>query len=119
MKKIIIALMFCSLPSLALAEVAPVQPLTMSDPLTSEPRSLSADDARDSKTMMDFVAPADGAAEVYAAYVSNGYLPIHAMMLTNWDVSEGLRQIAPGIPENRILKGQIEALRAEYKPVSK
>lgn len=88
--------------------------LVLRDSQTAEMRVVSEADTESAKMMRGYVAPAEGADLLYDAYTKNGYLPLHAMMLTNWDVSEGLRLVSPGIPENVDLKVKINHLRSQY-----
>lgn len=88
--------------------------LRLRDAQTAEMHAVSEADTENAKMMRRYVAPAEGADLLYDAYVHNGYLPLHAMMLTNWDVSEGLRLISPSIPQSADLKSKIDYLRLQY-----
>lgn len=90
--------------------------LVLRDSKTAEMRVVSEADTESSRMMRSYVAPAEGADLLFDAYVRNGYLPLHAMMLTNWDVSQGLRLVSPTIPQNADLKGKIDYLRKQYSP---
>lgn len=98
------------------ADADPEGGLVLRDSKTAQMRVVSEADTESSKMMRSYVAPAEGADLLYDAYVRNGYLPLHAMMLTNWDVSQGLRMVSPSIPENADLKGKIDYLRKQYLP---
>lgn len=117
MKKIMLAM--ASIVFAASAFAAPSSSegeLILRDSKTSEMRVVTEADTESAKMMRSYLAPAEGAENIYDAYVSNGYLPLHAMMLTNWDVSEALHLVSPGIPENNDLKMKIQVLRSQYTP---
>jgi hypothetical protein len=88
-----------------------------SDSRIPQMESMSDGQSKDTKAIEKLLAPADMAPELYRAYVANGYEPMHAMMLTNWDVSDALRTAVPGIPENAELKEKVKTLRSLYHPV--
>jgi hypothetical protein len=105
-----------ALSSSAMADLqSPEGGLVLKDTKTLQERVISAGEVDDPKVMVNFVADADGAVELYSAYVANGYKPLHAMQLTNWDLNEGLRKISPGIPEPVGMRASIDQLRAQYK----
>lgn len=111
----LISAMACA-STVTAADVSTAGGLVLRDSQTSEMRVVTEADTESSKMMRGYVAPAEGADLLYDAYVNNGYLPLHAMMLANWDVSEGLRLVSPGIPENVDLKVKINHLRTQYSP---
>lgn len=114
MKKAILVLAALAFSGAAFADNPAEPTLVLRDSKTSEMKVVTEADTESSKMMRSYVAPAEGAEAVYDAYVNNGYLPLHAMMLTNWDVSEGLRLVSPEIPENLSLKQKILELRSHY-----
>lgn len=115
MKKMLFMLAATAMASNAFADAAsPDGQLMLRDSKTSEMMVVSEADTESAKMMRSYVAPAEGADLLYDAYVRNGYTPLHAMMLTNWDVSQGLRLVSPSIPENAGLKAKIDTLRAQY-----
>lgn len=110
-------LLVAAMASISVAHAAEVSSgggLVLRDAKTAEMRVISEADTENSKLMRSYVAPAEGADLLYDAYVKNGYLPLHSMMLTNWDVSEGLRMISPSVPQNVDLKNKIDNLRRQY-----
>jgi hypothetical protein len=109
-----------SLSSLAMAASEnPTSPdITMRDPVTQKMNRLTPEDMANPDKVLAYVAPIDGASDLYNAYVRNGYLPFHSMLMTNWDVTQGLRILAPNIPENPQLEGKISALKNSYRPAN-
>lgn len=113
-------LLILSLSPLAMAaSETPASPdIPMRDPVTGKMTSLTPEDIANPDKVAAYVAPIDGATDLYKAYVSNGYLPFHAMLMTNWDVTQGLRILAPNIPENPQLEGKIAELKKSYHPAN-
>jgi hypothetical protein len=111
-------LVIISVSSLAIAASetpTPATPeITLRDPVTQQMNRLTPEDMANPDKVLAYVAPIDGASDLYQAYVSNGYLPFHSMLMTNWDVTQGLRILAPNIPENPQLEGKIAALKKSY-----
>lgn len=70
------------------------------------------------ENMRQYVAPEKGAHAVFDAYIENGYLPLDAMMLANWDLTEVLRELNPEVPDDQGLRKRIDELRATYKPAN-
>ncbi|WP_408601235.1 hypothetical protein [Pseudomonas sp. PLMAX] len=119
MKKILLASVLLSLSMSSFAEViTPVSEIEMRDPITRQMQKLSPEDMTNAEKVMTYVAPIDGSHDLYKVYVANGYIPFHAMLLTNWDVTQGLRILAPNIPENPQLKARVTALKNQYKPAN-
>ena len=112
-------LLIFSLSSMAMADAALVDAeagITLRDPVTQKMNRLSAKELADPDTVMAYVAPVDGANDLYKAYVANGYLPFHSMIMTNWDVTQALSQMMPNIPKNPQLEAKIAAIRNSYHP---
>jgi hypothetical protein len=118
MKKVIFAVIALAFSASAFADTVPAgaSTVTLRDPITQQMRGLSEADTKNADTMRNFLAPAEGVGPVYEAYIKNGYLPLDAMMLANWDVTEALRTVSPGIPLNPTMKNQLELLKQQYKP---
>lgn len=90
----------------------------MKDPRTSVDVSVTAADLANADKMRNFLVLAEGAEALFDTYLRYGYGPMDAMMLTNWDVSEGLRKATPGVPENLALKEKINLMKNSYQPVN-
>jgi hypothetical protein len=109
-----------TLSSLAMAasEIPDAPGIMMRDPVTQKMNRLSPEDMTNPEKVLPYVAPIDGAADLYKAYVRNGYLPFHSMLMTNWDVTKGLQILAPNIPDNPQLEAKITALKKSYRPAN-
>lgn len=119
MKNILIASVLLSFSMSSFAEIAtPAPDIEMRDPVTRQMQKLSPEDMTNAEKVMTYVAPVEGSHDLYKVYVTNGYIPFHAMLLTNWDVTQGLRILAPNIPENPQLKARVTALKNQYKPAN-
>lgn len=118
MKKALLASVLLSISMSSFAEVGTVPEIEMRDPITRQMQKLSPGDMTNAEKVMTYVAPIDGSHDLYKVYVANGYIPFHAMLLTNWDVTQGLRILAPNIPENPQLKARVTALKNQYKPAN-
>lgn len=117
MKKVIFAVIALAFSASAFAESVPAAlPDANQGAKTQQIRKVTEADTQNADTMRKYLAPADGNELVYEAYLKNGYLPLHAMMLANWDITEALRQVSPGIQQNEAMKNQLELLRQQYKP---
>lgn len=99
------------------AVTAPGVRLTLQNPLTKQMQSLGMDDIADPGKMRDFVAPLPHAVDLYNAYVKVGYAPLHALILSNWDASEAMRQLAPNLPSNPLMEDKIQSILKLYQPV--
>lgn len=98
--------------------VSPAGSIEMRNPVTLKMQKLSPEDIINAEKVLTYVAPVEGSHDLYKVYVANGYIPFHAMLLTNWDVTQGLRILAPNIPENPQLKARVTALKNQYKPAN-
>ncbi|MBB4861321.1 hypothetical protein HNP46_000132 [Pseudomonas nitritireducens] len=63
------------------------------------------------------VPPLPGAEELYEAYVRNGYMPQHALLLTNWDAVQALSAVYPHLSPPAELAQKMEQLRNSYHSV--
>jgi hypothetical protein len=119
MKKVIFAVFALAFSASAFAESVPQgAPQASSDARIQQQPKVTEADSQNPDTMRKYLAPAEGGEPVYEAYLKNGYLPLHAMMLANWDITEALRQVSPGLPQNPQMKAQLEVLREQYKSVN-
>ncbi len=88
----------------------------LTNPTTAAIQEIQVEDTVNLESMRQFVVQTYGSIELYNAYVKQGYSALDAMMLTNWDVTEGLRLINDDVPENHVLKDKISNMRNSYKP---
>ena len=117
MKKVLFAIIALAFSASALAESVPAGVPDANLGANTQPsRKVTEADTQNAEVMRKYLAPADGGEPVYEAYLKNGYSPVHAMMLANWDITEALRQVSPGIKQNEAMKTQLELLRQQYKP---
>ena len=113
------ALLVFSFSSIAVAapEISAAPPLELPNHVTQKMTRLTPDDWANTEKVRAYVAPVDGGNDLYQAYVNNGYLPFHAMLLTNWDVTQGMRLLSPNIPENPpLVEARINNLKNSYRP---
>lgn len=119
MKKLLLASILFALSTSAFAEVNIVATdIEVRNPATQRMDKLSAQDVINPDKVMAYLPPVEGSQELYKAYVANGYIPFHALLLTTWDVTEGMRIVAPNLPENPQMKARIVALRKQYQPAN-
>lgn len=104
-----------ALPTSPQAQQAPSQ-LTLQNPITKQMQALSMSDIADAEKMRTFVAPLPYASELYDAYVKVGYAPLHALILSNWDASEAMRELAPNLPKNTLMEEKIQSILKLYQP---
>lgn len=90
--------------------------LTLQNPITKQMQALSMSDIADADKMRTFVAPLPYASELYDAYVKVGYAPLHALILSNWDASEAMRELAPNLPKNTLMEEKIQNILKLYQP---
>lgn len=69
------------------------------------------------ESMRETVAKVIGAMELYESYLSMGYQPMHASMLTNWDVYTALMAIEPSLENDEKLASEMKRLYDSYLPV--
>lgn len=106
-----------ALPTSPQAQQAPSpSQLTLQNPITKQMQALSMSDIADAEKMRTFVAPLPYASELYDAYVKVGYAPLHALILSNWDASEAMRELAPNLPKNTLMEEKIQSILKLYKP---
>lgn len=90
--------------------------LTLQNPITKQMQALSMGDIASPEKMRNFVAPLPYAPELYDAYVKVGYAPLHALILSNWDASEAMRELAPNLPKNALMEEKIQNILKLYQP---
>ncbi|WP_005742466.1 hypothetical protein [Pseudomonas amygdali] len=90
--------------------------LTLQNPITKQMQALSMSDIANAEKMRTFVAPLPYASELYDAYVKVGYAPLHALILSNWDASEAMRELAPNLPKNTLMEEKIQSILKLYQP---
>lgn len=90
--------------------------LNLQNPITKQMQALSMSDIADADKMRTFVAPLPYASELYDAYVKVGYAPLHALILSNWDASEAMRELAPNLPKNTLMEEKIQNILKLYQP---
>lgn len=108
-----------ALPTSPQAQQAPSpspSQLTLQNPITKQMQALSMSDIADAEKMRTFVAPLPYASELYDAYVKVGYAPLHALILSNWDASEAMRELAPNLPKNTLMEEKIQSILKLYQP---
>lgn len=105
-----------SAPTQAQAPAGAAQ-LTLQNPITKQMQLLSMSDIGSPEKMRSFVAPLPYAGELYDAYVKVGYAPLHALILSNWDASEAMRELAPNLPRNALMEEKIQSILKLYQPV--
>lgn len=132
MRKTLLALVLgIALPSLltsslALAEQAP-QPatqvaapssgvlLTLQNPQTHELESLTMSDVSNADVMRRYMVPVPNSVELYDTYLAMGYFPLHALILSNWDINEIMHSLSPGLPQNPLMNEKIQGIRNVYQ----
>jgi hypothetical protein len=134
MRKTLLALVLgIALPSLltsslALAEQAP-QPsaqtpalapapsvmLKLQNPQTHEVESLTMSDVSNADVMRRYMVPVPNSTELYNTYLAMGYFPLHALILSNWDINEIMHSLNPGLPQNPAMKEKIQGIRNVYQ----
>jgi len=132
MRKTLLALVLgIALPSLltsslALAEQAP-QPetqatpaapsvlLRLQNPQTHEVESLTMSDVSNADVMRRYMVPVPNSVELYNTYLAMGYFPLHALILSNWDINEIMRSFRPGLPKNPAMNEKIQGIRNVYQ----
>ncbi|AYG48481.1 hypothetical protein DV532_30095 (plasmid) [Pseudomonas sp. Leaf58] len=90
--------------------------LSLVNPVTHQAESLSISQITNADKMREFIVPLPNAAELYDTYVSKGYLPLHAMILTSWDVNEIMRSVSPSLPDNPAMREKIAGIHKIYQP---
>lgn len=134
MRKTLLSLMFgIALPSLltsslALAEQAPPPAtqatvpapaqavlLRLQNPQTHEIESLTMSDVSNADAMRRYMVPVPNSVELYNTYLAMGYFPLHALILSNWDINEIMRSFSPGLPKNPVMNEKIQGIRNVYQ----
>jgi hypothetical protein len=90
--------------------------LSLRNPISHEMESLSMNQVASADKMRDFVAPLPNATGLYDTYLAQGYFPLHALILTNWDISEIMRTQSPSLPDNPALREKIAGIHKLYQP---
>lgn len=90
--------------------------LSLVNPVTHQMESLSISQITNADKMRDFIVPLPNAASLYDTYVSKGYLPLHAMILTSWDINEIMRSVSPSLPDNPAMREKITGIHKIYQP---
>lgn len=69
----------------------------------------------DASVYRSMVPEIPGSEAIYDAYIDNGYIPVDAMILTNWDIMEGLNLImGEQKPVDEGMKQDVQDLRDSY-----
>lgn len=110
--------------TVATAGVAPTQAslpasafkLSLMNPATHQVEALSINQVADADKMRMFVAALPNATELYDTYVSKGYFPFHAMILTNWDIREIIRKESPDVPDDPASRDKVLGIHKLYQP---
>jgi hypothetical protein len=87
----------------------------VSDPNTGNRRELTFKDAKSPDVLGGLLPIIDGVPSLFDAYMSVGYAPFHAYILTNADIITVLRKVSPTIPVRDDFNKKIESIRALYQ----
>lgn len=90
--------------------------LSLMNPATHQVEALSINQVADADKMRMFVAALPNATELYDTYVSKGYFPFHAMILTNWDIREIIRKESPDVPDDPSSRDKVLGIHKLYQP---